>query len=186
MLRWVTIFVATYVYTDILSGLLHVVLDNERSLEVPVIQDLARGFQTHHRNPSSIFTMTWYEHLYTMDLPLSILFVFIVLCGTPTHFVYFLSIALMLHVMQMSHRWAHLPSVRVPRTVKALQNVGLLLDANTHRLHHRGKYDINFCIMNGWLNPLLNMFINPIGRTNHAWIGIFLSVVLVPVGLAFL
>jgi hypothetical protein len=185
-LRWVIIFAAIYVWTDLLSGLLHVVLDNERSLDISVIESLARGFQSHHRSPSDIYTMSLYNHLYTMHLPLTIVFGFVVLCGTSTHYAVFLCLALMLHLMQMSHRWAHLPRPQISGGLKALQRVGILLDPTAHRRHHRGKYDINFCIMNGWLNPALNFFIPRVGRTSHAWIGLFLLSAAMPLGFAFL
>ena len=185
-MRWVVIFVAIFFYTDLMSGLLHVALDNERSLDVPLIKNLAKGFQSHHRSPSDIYTMTLYKHLYTMHLPLTIIFGLVVLCGTPTHYAVFLCLAIMLHLMQMSHRWAHLPRPRASNGVRVLQRIGILLDPTTHRRHHRGKYDINFCIMNGWLNTVLNVFVPRIGRSSHAWTGFFLLSVFIPLGFGFL
>ena len=36
-----------------------------------------------------------------------------------------------------------------------LQDVGLILSPEEHRRHHE-EFDCNFCIANGWANPLLN------------------------------
>ena len=36
-----------------------------------------------------------------------------------------------------------------------MQDVGLILSPKEHRRHHE-EFDCNFCIVNGWANPLLN------------------------------
>lgn len=43
------------IVTDLISGLLHVVLDNPRSLELPPIRGLAEGWKRHHENPAKIY-----------------------------------------------------------------------------------------------------------------------------------
>jgi len=37
----------------------------------------------------------------------------------------------------------------------ALQDYGILLSPKEHRRHHE-EFDVNFCIVNGWANPLMN------------------------------
>ena len=37
-----------YFVTDMVSGLLHIILDNPRSLDIKFIAPLAQGFQNHH------------------------------------------------------------------------------------------------------------------------------------------
>jgi hypothetical protein len=39
--------------------------------------------------------------------------------------------------------------------IEKLQDYGLLLSPEEHRTHHT-RYDRNFCIFNGWANPLIN------------------------------
>jgi hypothetical protein len=63
------------IVTDLISGILHVVLDNPRSLELPSIRALAEGFQRHHENPTGIYEMPLYQHIYVMHMPLTLLFV---------------------------------------------------------------------------------------------------------------
>jgi hypothetical protein len=41
------------------------------------------------------------------------------------------------------------------RVVSWLQDAGLLLSPAAHKRHHE-TYDCNFCIFNGWANPLVN------------------------------
>src|SRR5262245_4852050 len=113
--------VFSIVVTDLISGLLHLVLDNPRSLALPPIRGLAEGFQRHHENPAKIYEMPLYQHLYVMHMPLTFLFVAIVPFGIAGMHVVFLSMVVGLHLMQMAHLWAHLPPERVPRFVRFLQ-----------------------------------------------------------------
>src|SRR5687767_12749044 len=98
-----TIFVAfSLIVTDIISGLLHVVLDNPRSLDLAPIRGLAQGFQRHHQNPSNIYEMPLYQHLYVMHMPLTLLFVAVLPFQDAGMFVVFLSMVVGLHIMQMA------------------------------------------------------------------------------------
>lgn len=171
-------FIFIYLMTDFISGILHVILDNERSLDVPILRSLAKGFQSHHRNPKDIYEMTLYNHLYTMHLPLTFIFLIALLINQPIIYFTYLSLAVSVHVMQMSHRWAHTPKKMLPGYVIALQKSGLLLSAKTHAKHHNNVYDSNFCIMNGWSNFILNFLVRVFGRTSHGWNIVALLVVI--------
>lgn len=171
------VFLIAYVYTDLLSGVLHIILDNERSLNLSIVSSLARGFQEHHRTPNTIHEMSLYDHLYTMHLPLVMAFPPVVLMNFNMGYFVYLNFVIMLHLMQMAHRWAHMPSSRVHFIVKFLQHVGLLVSRKNHLTHHDNVYNTNFCIMNGWFNAPLNFAVRKFGRTSHGWIAVFLSLV---------
>ena len=171
-----------YVYTDLLSGVLHIILDNERSLNVSVIRPLAKGFQEHHRDPNSIYEMSLYAHLYTMHLPLVLAFPFVFLLNFSMGYFVYLGFVISLHLMQMAHRWAHLPKSQVTGVLKVLQTSGMLVSRKIHLGHHNGIYDENFCIMNGWFNRPLNWAVRTFGKTGHWWNAVFLFLV----SLAFL
>ena len=115
------------VVTDLISGLLHVVLDNPRSLDLAPIRGLAQGFQRHHQNPSNIYEMPLYQHLYVMHMPLTFLFLAVLPFGKAGMYVVFLSMVIALHVMQMAHLWSHLPPEKVPGVVRVLQKGRVLL-----------------------------------------------------------
>ena len=63
------------------------------------------------------------------------------------------------YLVQASHFWAHqrvhLGAASLPPLVAKLQDARLLLHPDVHRKHHQ-TFDVNFCIFNGWANPLLN------------------------------
>lgn len=174
------------VVTDLISGLLHVVLDNPRSLDLAPIRGLAQGFQRHHQNPSNIYEMPLYQHLYVMHMPLTFLFLAVLPFGKAGMYVVFLSMVIALHVMQMAHLWSHLPPEKVPGVVRVLQKGRVLLRKQQHDLHHVAPYDKDFCIMTGVCNRPLNVAVALLGPTTHWWLAIFLGSCLSPLALAFL
>lgn len=175
-----------YLVTDLLSGLLHVILDNPRSLDIPPIRGLAQGFQRHHSNPDNIFKMALYEHLYVMHLPLTALFVVIAVFHDPRLYVVFLGMNAMLHLMQMAHRWAHVDPATLPAGILPLQRVRILLSKSIHDRHHVDPYDRDFCIMTGMFNRPLNGLTRIFGRTSHWWNAVFLVACFIPVATALL
>jgi hypothetical protein len=168
------------IVTDLISGILHVVLDNPRSLELPSIRALAEGFQRHHENPTGIYEMPLYQHIYVMHMPLTLLFVAVLPFQDAGMHVVFLSMVLAIHVMQMAHLWAHLPAERVPRLVGLLHRSRLLIGKRQHDLHHRAPFDKDFCIMSGICNRPLNAGVALIGATSHWWLAIFLLAAVSP------
>lgn len=177
--------VFTFVVTDLISGLLHVVLDNPRSLALPPIRGLAEGFQRHHEHPARIYEMPLYQHLYVMHMPLTFLFVAIVPFGNAGMYVVFLSMVASLHLMQMAHLWAHLPPPHVPGGVRILQKAGVLLGKPRHDLHHTAPYDKDFCIMTGICNRPLNAAVAVLGPTTHWWLFVFALAAIAPLVFAF-
>lgn len=174
------------IVTDLISGILHVVLDNPRSLELPSISTLALGFQRHHENPSGIYEMPLYQHIYVMHMPLTLLFVAVLPFHASGMYVVFLSMVVGIHVMQMAHLWAHLPAERVPAVVRWLHRAHLIISKPKHDLHHRAPFDKDFCIMTGICNRPLNAAVALIGATTHWWLALFLLSAITPLVAAFI
>ena len=55
----------------------------------------------------------------------------------------------------LAHQRVHLGRSSLPPFVAKLQDAGLLLHPDVHRRHHE-TFDCNFCIFNGWANPIVN------------------------------
>lgn len=186
VLEVVAIATVTYFYTDIISGLLHLVLDNPKFLEGP-LEPFARGFQEHHLDPGVIYKMTVFNHCRVMSFPLILVYFCGAACLGPTMVpfnVYFMSISCALMYMQMAHRWAHMPSSRRGDTIQWLQDKNIALPGTVHLKHHRAPYDCNFCIMNGVFNPVLNAIVEIPVLHPHSriWAPIFLSACFAPFG----
>lgn len=179
LLLMVSVFFILYIYVDLLSGVLHIILDNENYLSSPLLKSLVEGFLSHHNSPSDIYTMSLFNHLYTMHLPLTLAFPFFALANNPLSYFCFLSIAVHLHLMQMCHRWAHLPINRLSPIVKTLQGMHIFLPKLTHAKHHGKLLDSNFCLYSGVFNPLLNFLTKKIGLHNPIWLISFPVLVLI-------
>lgn len=179
------LFVLCVVLTDLISGVLHVILDNPRSLEVGFLRGLAEGFQRHHQNPAKIYEMPLYEHLYVMHLPLMIVFILVAFFADARMHVVALSMVFALHLMQMAHLWAHVPPEKVPAPVRLLQRGRLLLSKAQHDVHHTPPHDRDFCIMTGMCNRPLNAVVRVVGGTTHWWNAAFLAVAASPLAVAF-
>jgi len=52
------------------------------------------------------------------------------------------------------HKWAH--QENPSSFARWLQRRRLVLEPQHHKRHHTEPFDVNYCITNGWLNPLLN------------------------------
>ena len=175
--------VLCYFVTDMVSGLLHIILDNPRSLSIKFIAPLAQGFQNHHADSQKIFReLTLYQHLYVMHLPLTLFFLAVLPFNNPLVFVAFLSMVAMLHLMQMSHRWAHVPDAQRGALVTGLQRVRFIVGYDAHAKHHVDPYERDFCIMSGLCNKPLNVAASVFGVRSHAWILVFLLTCTLPIG----
>merc|ERR1719409_2703291 len=58
---------AAAAYTEVTSGLLHLTADNPAFNDVPFFGSLARGFQSHHDDPSGIARLEWLDFLTKID-----------------------------------------------------------------------------------------------------------------------
>ena len=56
----------------------------------------------------------------------------------------------------LSHQRVHRGVESLPPFVRRLQDAGLMLHPDIHRRHH-ASFDCDFCIFNGWANPVVNL-----------------------------
>merc|ERR1711871_73939 len=157
------LLLASALWTDIASGMLHIVLDNPKINHWPIIGPEAAAFQGHHFTPSDIVTGKWFDFLREHHLPavaasVSMLFSF---RTRPLH-AFFLLANIQLTLMMASHRWSHTVPSKTPYVVRLLQDVGFLM-SHAHHSRHHVSYDNNFAIYTGWSNPCLNFI------TTHIW-----------------
>jgi len=54
------------------------------------------------------------------------------------------------------HKWAH--TYKPPYIVSILQYLHIILQGKNHNYHHFTPYDRDYCITNGWLNPIFQQF----------------------------
>ena len=148
---------------DFVSGLVHWAADTYGSEDMRLIgPSLVKPFRLHHVYPRDITTHGLVELtgnvcilavpvlvacLYLMwKMPDSGLLAFSVVC--------FALMAVATVATNHFHMWAHQES---PSSIaRWLQRKRLVLEPSHHKLHHTQPFNMNYCITNGWLNPVLN------------------------------
>lgn len=162
--------------TDLASGILHIYLDHRRCDLNDPFDMAAYAFRyDHHALPlnflkDSVFLpagageiilqatmpvsavthafLYYHKEAYTTDSGLE-LFAIVALT-----FCCFGSIVQATHAL--AHQGMFKPNPTFPKTISLLQRMHIILPPKTHARHHFEEHDSNFCILNGWSNPLLN------------------------------
>jgi ubiquitin-conjugating enzyme E2 variant len=164
-LLWTIIIAApvAWVVADLVSGLVHWFADTYGTDETPLFGPwLIRPFRQHHSYPRDICThglVLTIGNSCTLAVPFQAGLLYLLttdeeVSGTQA----FLSIgfnffAAAMVTTNVLHKWAH--AERTNRVVAFLQKLRLVLTIHHHELHHTQPFDSNYCITNGWLNPLL-------------------------------
>ena len=176
--RLIAAALCVVIYSDVMSGLLHIVLDNPEFLGSVIVEPYARGFQEHHLDTTFVWRMPVGEQMRPAALPLVLQWVTGLLLFGRGHELFchcYLALCVCLPGVQMTHRWAHMPRRRRGALIRALQSCHLLVSQEHHDAHHRPPYDRNFCILTGWSNPCLNALLCVVGPHSKAWGGVFLA-----------
>ena len=176
--RHLTLLSLAVLYVEVLSGLLHIVLDNPSFTTLPLLGAGAIGFQRHHHHPAGItihhLANFLQEHLAGMAAPLATGLV-------PSRWsaggntcllrVFLLEVLVLSCAMMAAHRWSHTQADELPPLVVALQQNGMLISHVQHSLHHV-DYNCNFAIFTGWCNPLLNLVTaHLLSERSELWLG---------------
>jgi hypothetical protein len=144
---------------DALSGVLHYFFDHYTG-DIPVLCDEARVFQEHHIPPYAINKSAISVALHNaIIIPPPILAAYInYKYRVPSHII--IGETLILYGLYMSdfvHGLCH--DKRDNRFVKWLRKRRIILDKQTHLTHHE-SLNSNYCMLNGWANPLVNSLSN--------------------------
>ncbi|MEK6282104.1 MAG: fatty acid desaturase CarF family protein [Acidobacteriota bacterium] len=151
------------VSADFVTGFIHWVGDTYFSEDTPIIgSGFVKPFRIHHIYPRDICThnfVTTLGNSCIIAVPTLMLCLYLLLTGPVSAwlafavlFVTVLAVATV--ATNQFHKWAHDPE---PSTfARWLQRNRLVLEPSHHQVHHARPYDTQYCITNGWLNPVLN------------------------------
>lgn len=144
---------------DLLSGVVHYLLDCKGSPATPVLGAFIRPFRDHHVDPGE---MTRHGFVHTNGhtaMAIAPLLALLLLArpeqpqaGPVLLFLFLLLLLLCLGLTNQLHKWAH--AAVAPAPVRWLQALRLVLPRHGHALHHAGHRD-HFCITTGWNNGWL-------------------------------
>ena len=148
---------------DFMSGIVHWAADTYGSEDMPVIgPSLVKPFRLHHIYPRDICTHGLVEttgNVCILAVPglSGSLYLMWLLPNSGLLAFAAVSFALMgaaTVATNQFHKWAH---QETPSSfARWLQRKRLVLEPAHHKLHHTQPFNVNYCITNGWLNPLLN------------------------------
>lgn len=142
--------VAGWALADLASGLVHWAGDR---LGI-------RPFREHHDDPRA---MTRHDFVETNGAScigcLPLLAAAPVLSLHPLLHALVLFTAIGALLSNQCHKWAHMAGAGVPRTVRLLQRLRLILPPEAHRRHHAPPHDRHFCTASGWLNRPLDLLL---------------------------
>jgi hypothetical protein len=157
-------FIYSFLFSDLISGIVHIYLDNSKIKYNESLIDFYRlGFQIHHKFP--LFQLKYFKSykpyhecntLFLNAIIISIINIFL-FDSLIIHFSLYL-----LLIMQANHYYCHFDNMKlkIPYLIKILHKYNILVNPQQHILHHT-TYDLNFCLINGIMNPILNyLFIN--------------------------
>jgi len=154
-------------WSDLFTGILHIYLDHRRCDVGDFFDVIAYSFRyDHHAHPTNFFKESAFfpaglgEIILKGTLSIVAFNHTMYYLGHMSQQGYLFSItwALTGTLCQVTHALAHdgIGSQNKRPIVSFLQRSGVILSPRGHGLHHKGDHDRNFCILNGWANPLLN------------------------------
>ena len=154
--------------TDLITGIVHIYLDNSKIRYNYSLLDYFRtGFEVHHRYPTwQWITNKNYKPDYEMNTIIIPITIFLILnFKYKNNLLITLTLTLIL-LAQFFHYSSHaiVHKKKVYNIIEYLQNLNIILHPDIHKEHHT-FYDRNYCILNGWANFLLNRF--TIGKTKE-------------------
>ncbi len=148
---------------DFISGIVHWAADTYGSEDMRLIgPSLVKPFRLHHIYPRDICTHGLVEttgNVCILAVPILSACLYLMWLLPDSGLLAFsvVSFALMAAATVATnqfHKWAHQESPSA--LARWLQRRRLVLEPQHHKRHHTQPFDTNYCITNGWLNPLLN------------------------------
>lgn len=156
---WPAALALGYLLADFGSGLVHWAGDRYGNTKTPLFGPaLIEPFRNHHVDPRDICRHSLLELLGNSGLIVLPILGVALLVSDWTLVGALVAATLLVGccaavATNLFHKWAH--QERVPRIIRALQRVHLVLTPEEHERHHTGARDAAYCITTGWMNPLL-------------------------------
>lgn len=152
-----------WVLADFVSGLVHWFADTYGADDTPLFGPwLIKPFRQHHQYARDICThnlVLTIGNSCTVAAPFQIGVLYLLFSDEDVSvtkaalaFVFNL-FAMAMVATNVLHKWAH--AEKTNWVISRLQRSRVFLSPAHHHLHHTQPFDSNYCITNGWLNPLL-------------------------------
>ncbi|MGB5810573.1 MAG: fatty acid desaturase CarF family protein [Polyangiales bacterium] len=167
-------FLFMYLYIDFYSGVLHVVLDNPRFVNLPLIGVPCVEFQWHHTFAYDIATRRLFDVWGDLNVLLLAKSLFLFgICGfTPAAFTV-AGVGYSLGYMnQFSHRLTHTAPRHRPKAATWLQEHHVLLQPAIHQEHHT-NHEVSFPVLSGHSRGVIQRMLRVVPN-GYPWLVLFL------------
>lgn len=151
-------FVAAYVLTDFLNGLIHVYMDNNDNYDSPA-GPLIAAFHLHHRTPlykKNNILAVYFNESGAKNWLVGYLLLTVLLIKTsslhPVAAYIAVYVGILSSVAEVSHYCCHTVD---GKATQFLRRIGLFLSKKHHARHHL-EDNISYAFLNGLTDPLLN------------------------------
>lgn len=144
---------AGWLIADFLSGLFHWLEDRVLWASMPVLgRHIVAPNRLHHAQPSAFMAASvWVRNATSWPLVLAIAAAWFALAGfSPMWLGALIGGLVAQEVHVLAHRRPHAGLLGV------LQQIGVIQHPRQHGQHHRGAMDARYCVLTGWLNPILD------------------------------
>ena len=148
-------FLKSIFFVDFVSGLGHWLQDRYGTEEMTWIKDsIVIPNKEHHQSPRKFLSHSyWYRNNVMIITGIFLAFMFAINGIHP--FTNFCSMILLSNINEI-HAYAHRKKSETPKIVLWCQNIGLLQSKKHHNLHHSSPFEVRYCILTDWLNPILD------------------------------
>lgn len=149
--------VTAYVLADLGTGVYHWGVDNYGDASTPVFGPQIDAFQGHHKRPWTITKRQFANNIQALARPATFVLAPFLLAPSNAYVDSFIGVFMACVVFsQQFHAWAHSRKTDLPAFVIKLQEMGVLVPRKMHGAHHRPPFNVNYCIVSGLWNPLLD------------------------------
>jgi ubiquitin-conjugating enzyme E2 variant len=149
-------FLVSLAVADFIAGVFHWWEDRYLTADTPFLLGVLIGGpnKEHHKDPLGLTRGTYCNRNWTTIVP-SMVPMIACLC-VPAWRDGWLTFALLSQANEV-HAWAHSKG-KCNRFIELLQEIGLVQNAKHHGGHHKAPFEVRYCVMTNWLNPVLDAF----------------------------
>ena len=146
----VTFLATAWLAADLVTGAVHWWEDRYGNPEWPIVgRYVVEPNIVHHRDPRAFLEGNPIERNWTAAAPALLIAAAFALAG----WWWLATVAAMSATANEIHAWSH---QRCSRPIRGLQLLGVLCSQEDHARHHRSPFSTDFCVMTGWMNPVLS------------------------------
>ena len=151
--------ILAWLIAEIISGVIHFIEDSyckpewkesKNTLKQFIYKNITAPNILHHQRPAAMLEGNFWQRNNTSIIPAWIIALCIYLLG-PTYWPIWLGFILMGFANEL-HGWSH---QKCSKPIQFLQSIGILQHPKHHKIHHTRPYSQRYCVMSGWVNPIL-------------------------------